>query len=138
MPLRKAGKVELLKKIQLFAGCSKAELSHIAAEADEITVPAGTMLMREGQRGRQFFVIIEGTVRVTRSGRKLRDFGPGDHLGDVALVTRLPRVASGVTTSPARLLVLTDTRFRALIMETPSIAVKVLRSVGERIHDTSI
>jgi CRP-like cAMP-binding protein len=138
MPLRKAGKVELLKKIPLFAGCSKAELAHIAAEADEITVPKGTVLMREGQRGRQFFVIIEGTVRVTRNGRKLRDFGPGDHLGDVALVTRLPRIASGVTTSPARLLVLTDTRFRALIMETPSIAVKVLQSVGERIHDTSI
>jgi CRP-like cAMP-binding protein len=83
-------------------------------------------------------VIVEGSVRVTKKGRKLRDFGPGDYIGDVALVTRLPRTASGVTTTPVRLLVLTDVAFRELIVQMPSVAVNVLRSVGERLHSVSI
>lgn len=101
-------------------------------------MPSGTVLMTEGKRGQQFYVIIEGTVRVTKKGRKLADFGPGDYIGDVALVTKLPRTASGVTTSPVSALVLTDHAFRELINQVPSIAIKVLRSVGERLNSSSV
>jgi len=136
--LRKATKIDLLKSVPLFSECSKAELARIATLADEIAMPDGTVIIREGDVGREFFVIVEGTVRVTRKGRKLGDFGPGDYVGEVALVTGLPRVAGCVATSPVRLLVLSDSAFRGLISQSPSIAVKVLKSLGERLHAASI
>jgi CRP/FNR family cyclic AMP-dependent transcriptional regulator len=136
--LRKATKIDLLKSVPLFSECSKAELARIATLADEIAMPDGTVLIREGDVGREFFVIVEGTVRVTRKGRQLGDFGPGDYVGEVALVTGLPRVAGCVATSPVRLLVLSDSAFRGLISQSPSIAVKVLKSLGERLHAASI
>jgi CRP-like cAMP-binding protein len=134
MKLRQATKVDLLRAVPLFAGCSRAELAEIARWVDEVVVPEGTTLMREGETGRELYVIVEGSVRVTRKGRKLDDFGPGSYIGDVALITRLPRGATGVTTSPSRLLVMTDNAFRSVIRQSPSIALKVLESVGERMH----
>jgi CRP-like cAMP-binding protein len=130
--LRKATKIDLLKGVPLFGGCSRAELAQIARWVDELVVPEGTVLMREGEIGREVYVIVEGSVRVMRKGRKLADFGPGSYIGDVALITRLPRGATGVTTSPARLLVMTDTAFRSVVRQSPSIALKVLESVGQR------
>ena len=138
MPLRSNAKIEVLKSVPLFAGCSRAELARIAHVADETEVPAGTELMTEGTQGQQFCAILEGTVRVTRGGRKLRDCGPGEYIGDVALVTGLPRIATGRAITDVRILVITAADFRALIMQTPSVAVKVLKSVGERLHDASI
>jgi CRP-like cAMP-binding protein len=130
--LRKATKIDLLKGVPLFGECSRAELAQIARWVDELVVPEGTVLMREGEIGREVYVIVEGSVRVTRKGRKLADFGPGSYIGDVALITRLPRGATGVTISPARLLVMTDTAFRSAVRQSPSIALKVLDSVGQR------
>lgn len=137
MRVRQSTKIDLLKGVPLFAGCSRAELARIARWTDELVVPEGTVLMREREIGREFYVIVEGAVRVTRKGRKLQDFGPGSYIGDVALITRLPRGATAVATSSARLLVMTDTAFRSVVHQSPSIALKVLESVGERLHQAS-
>ena len=69
--LRKDAKIELLRQVTLFAGCSKKELGQIALIADEIDFPAGKALIRQGETGRQFFVVIEGTVKVTQDGKKI-------------------------------------------------------------------
>lgn len=136
MPLRRDAKVELLKKVALFSGCSKSELRELAKTADELDVREGTVLMREGTPGREFFVLIEGTARVTRKGRKIADLGPGDWLGEIALITSGPRTATVTTTSPVDLLVISDRRFRTVVETMPSIALKVLSRIGERLaHD---
>ena len=70
--LRKDTKIELLKRVPLFAGCSKAELGKIASIADEIDLSAGKVMIREGEIGRQFYVLIEGSVDVTQKGRSFR------------------------------------------------------------------
>ena len=138
MRLRKSTKVDLIGKVPLFAGCSKRELSRIAAITDELGVRKGNTLIREGERGREFFVIVEGTVRVTRGSRKLRDMGPGDWAGEIALIADSPRTATVVTTSPCRLLVVTDRAFKAVIEETPSIALKLMQALGDRLHATEL
>ena len=138
MALRKNTKVDLISKVPLFAGCSKRELSSIAAIADELDVREGTTLIREGERGREFFVIVEGTARVTRNGRKLNDIGPGDWAGEIALITDSPRTASVVTTSAGRLLVVTDRAFRLVLEEAPSISLKLMKSLGDRLHTTTL
>ena len=131
--LRKNRKIELLANVPLFAGLSKRELGDIASVTDELDVPAGKTLMREGERGREFLVIESGTVDVTREGRVVRQLGPGDWVGEIALIADIPRTATVTTTSDARLLVLTDRAFAKLVRDVPSITYKVLRSVGDRL-----
>ena len=133
MALRRDAKVELLKKVPLFAGCSKSELRELAKTADELDVREGTVLTREGKSGREFFVLISGTARVTKKSRKVADLGPGDWLGEIALLTDSPRTATVTATSAVDLLVITDRRFRTVVETMPSIALKVLSSIGERL-----
>jgi CRP/FNR family cyclic AMP-dependent transcriptional regulator len=134
--LGKNAKIELLKKVPLFAGCSKAELREVAMTADEIDLREGYVLTREGRPGREFFVLVEGTVTVTKDGKKLADMGAGDWFGEIALLTYTPRTATVTATSPVRVLVITDRAFRRVVETMPRIALKVLASVGQRLdHD---
>ena len=133
MALRSDAKIELLKKVPLFAGCSKNELRQLAKTADEIDLRQGTVLTREGRPGREFFVLIDGTAEVTKKGKKIADLGPGDWLGEIALITDSPRTATVTATSPVDVLVITDRRFRSVVETMPSIALKVLACVGERL-----
>jgi len=133
MPLRRNAKIELLKTVPLFAGCSKSELGQLAKTADEIDLRQGTVLTREGRPGREFFVLIDGTAEVTKKGKKIADLGPGDWLGEIALITDSPRTATVTATSPVDVLVITDRRFRSVVETMPSIALKVLACVGDRL-----
>lgn len=133
MLLGRDAKVELLKSVPLFAGCSKKELRQLAATADEVDVREGYILVREGRPGREFFVLIDGTARVTAKGRTLAELEGGDWLGEIALLTKVPRTATVTTTSAVRALVVTDRSFRRLVETMPSIALKVLASVGDRL-----
>lgn len=133
MALGKNSKIELLKRVPLFSGCSKAELRQLASQADEIDLRQGYVLMREDRPGREFVVLVEGTVRVTKKDRTLADLGAGDWLGEIALLTNVPRTATVTATSPIRVLVVTDRSFRRVVESMPSIALKVLASVGNRL-----
>lgn len=135
MRLGKRGKTDLLGAVPLFAGLSKKELGEVAAIADEIALPAERPLTVEGEAGREFFVIVDGTVVVTRRKRKVNELGPGDWLGEIALVAHVPRTATVTTTSPVRLLVVNEQAFRGLMQQIPAIAVKVLATVGERLAE---
>lgn len=138
MRLHKDAKIELLKRVPLFMGCSKAELQQIATLADELDLAEGATLIREGERGREFIVVAEGTVRVTRAGKTLSELGSGDFIGEIALVADVPRTATVTATSPVRLLVVTDRAFRTVLEQMPSIATKVLQSLGERLHADAV
>jgi CRP/FNR family transcriptional regulator, cyclic AMP receptor protein len=131
--LGRNAKIDLLKGVPLFAGCSKKELRELALVADELDLREGRTLVREGQPGREFFVLIEGGVRVSRKGRKLSDLGPGDWFGEIALLTNAPRTATVTATSPVRVLVVTDRSFRRLVESMPTIALKVLATLGQRL-----
>ena len=71
MPLRKNAKIELIKSVPLFSSCSKKELAAIAAQADELVVPEGKTLTKQGDRGREFMVIVDGSAEVRKNGRKM-------------------------------------------------------------------
>ena len=138
MPLHKNSKIELIKSVPLFSGCSKRELAEIASLADEIEIPEGKTLTKEGELGREFLVIVEGTVDVTREGRKLAPRGRADCVGEIALILDVPRTATVTTTSPVRALVLTDRAFRSLLERSPQLQLKVLRSLAERLAPEAV
>ena len=122
----------------LFARCSKRELAEIASLADEIDLREGKELTRQGERGREFFVLIDGEADVRQDGKRLRKFGPGDFFGEIALVSRIPRTATVVATSPVRALVVTDRAFRTLLEHSPQIQTKVLEALAERVAPTAL
>lgn len=128
----KNAKVKRLKEVPLFSECSKRELEEIAAVADELSFPAGRVLIEEGARGREFIVVLDGEVEVRRQGRRLPR-GDASHFGEVALLTGAPRNATVTTTTAVGALVITDRAFDRLLNGSPSIRRKVLASLASRI-----
>ncbi len=138
MRLHKDAKVELISRVPLFARCSKKELRMIANLADQIEWPDGKTLIQEGRLGSEFFILIEGTASVSQGGSKLRDLAAGDWVGEIALISDVPRTATVVATSPIRALVMTRGSFSQLMTDSPSIAAKVLAGLGERVAPETV
>ena len=105
----------------------------MAGVADELALPAGTILMREGAVGKELVVLIDGEVDVTQGSTRIATRAGGDFVGELALVTQRPRTATVTATSEIRVLVVTAGAFQRLLHDVPTIAVKVLKAVGERL-----
>jgi CRP-like cAMP-binding protein len=134
---RSGTKIDLIARAPLFAGLSKAQLGQVASIADEIDLPESKVLMRQGERGREFYVLLDGEVEVARDGKSIATRGAGDFLGEIALVSSLPRTATVTTRTPVRALVIRDVEFRGLLERTPAIALKVLQALAERLPPDS-
>ncbi len=126
-------KIDLIRKVPLFARCSRAELKEIALLADEIDLHEGKEMTREGAPGREFFVLLEGTADVKKNRRRVNRLGPGDFFGEIALVSHEPRTATVIATSPVRALVITDRSFRRLLDDAPQVQTKVMEAMAERL-----
>ena len=131
--LRKNAKVELIKSVPLFEELSRRHLDEVASIADEIDLREGKELTKEGRPGREFFVLIEGSADVKKGSRRVNEMGPGDFFGEIALVTKRPRTATVVATSPVRALVITDRSFRTLLERQPEIQAKVMSALAARL-----
>jgi CRP/FNR family cyclic AMP-dependent transcriptional regulator len=131
--LRHNEKVDLIKRAPLFWSCSKRELEQIAQLADEIDLREGKEMTRQGDRGREFFVLLEGDADVVKDGKSINRLGAGDFFGEIALVSDTPRTATVTATSPVRALVITDRSFRRLLNDQPEIQNKVLAALAARL-----
>jgi CRP/FNR family cyclic AMP-dependent transcriptional regulator len=137
MQLRKNAKVELLRQVPLFSQCSKRELETVAQIADEVSVDEGTELTRQGDRGREFGVIVDGSASVSADGNQIAALDAGDFFGEIALVSDIPRTATVTATSPVRLLVVSARDFRRLMRESPAVQNKVLQALAHRVAELS-
>jgi CRP/FNR family transcriptional regulator, cyclic AMP receptor protein len=127
-------KAEALGRAPLFRDLSKHELGELAKATEDLEVEAAKVLTREGDLGREFFVIVEGEVSVTKDGEEIRRLGPGDFFGEIALVYEDARRTATVTaTTPLRFFVLTRQSFRSLLERQPEIEEKVMRVLEERL-----
>jgi CRP-like cAMP-binding protein len=121
-----------LRSVPLFDSLSSDERRTIAQHADEIEVPEGTELVRQGEFAYEFFVLEEGTAEVVRDGKRVAELGPGDFLGEMGIVSKAVRNATVVTTSPARAIVMTEQAFRSTRALNPSVADRITAAVEER------
>ena len=138
MLLRKSAKEQLIKSVPLFSHCNGRELSALAAEADELTLPEGKDLTTQGERGREFMVIVDGSARVLKNGRTVNELGSGDFIGEIALLADVPRTATVTTTSETTVLVLTDRAFKRVADKIPSVHASLLAALSERLQADSI
>jgi CRP-like cAMP-binding protein len=103
-------------------------------ESDDVNKrPSGKVLIREGAPGREFIVILEGTVEVRRKGRRLPQAGDSSFFGEAALLTGAPRNATVTTTSPVATLIITDRAFQRLLKASPTIQGKTLTALATRL-----
>lgn len=102
---------------------------------EEITVPAGRVLVEEGAPGREFFFIVDGEASVKVRNRKVARLGPGSYFGELSLLDRQPRSATVVSDTDMTLLVLDQRRFNGLLDEMPTLAHKLLAAMAQRIRE---
>lgn len=130
-------KVQALKGVPLFEGLSRKELLQLERVCDDLQVEPGKVLCTEGEVGQEFFVLVDGKVEVTRKGRRVATLRGGDFVGEIALVTELPRTATVTAETPVRLFVLTRRQFHGVLDQNPKVERKVLRALARRLAETS-
>lgn len=128
-------KAELLGNVPLFSACSKRDLSRIAALVDEIDVPEGRVLTRQGEPGWECFVIADGRAKAAMRGIRTKSLGPGDVVGEMALLDQGPRSATVTAQTDMRLLVLSSRGFSALINQVPLVARRIMATLARRLRE---
>ncbi|MBA3288485.1 MAG: cyclic nucleotide-binding domain-containing protein [Acidimicrobiia bacterium] len=127
--------VDHLRNVPLFAGCTRKELERIAKSGDEIRMTAGSLIVDQGQTGREAFVVLDGTVTVKRNGRKVVTVGPGAIVGELSLLDHGPRTATAVCDTECSLFVISQRHFIAVLDDVPTIAHKLLNTMAGRIRE---
>lgn len=126
-------KLALIAKVPLLAGLDRKQLEKVGRLADEVDLAAGKVVARQGASADEFFIIVDGTVRIERDGQHLRDLGPGDFFGELAMLGKMPRTATATCITACRLLVVGHREFNALLADFPGIQGAVLHAVAQRL-----
>jgi CRP-like cAMP-binding protein len=130
-------KVEALRRAPLFEDLSRKELVQLARVSEDLEVPPGKVLCKEGEVGQEFFVIVEGQAEVTRGGRRFATPAGGEFFGEIALLQEIPRMATVTAKTSLRFFVLKRRDFRRLIEQNPSVERKVMRALARRVVELS-
>jgi NTE family protein len=134
MQVRRTAEVELLRAVPVFSGCTNEELEVLAAEADELIVESGTTLIRQGEPGREFLVLVDGSAEVWKNGRRINQIGVGDFLGEISLFSGAAATATVTTTSRTQLLVLTNSAFHRAVKQMASAREAILGALSQRLQ----
>jgi CRP/FNR family cyclic AMP-dependent transcriptional regulator len=127
-----------LRTIPMFADLDDDEVDAVARLATELDLPAGKVLMREGEFAHEMVVLVSGTVEVTLHGEHIADIGPGGFAGEMALLTHAQRNSTVVTKTQVDVIHIDGRSFSALLDEVPQIAVKMLPIVAGRVTANSV
>jgi len=117
----------------MFAGCSEAELAEIDRLADEVSIEPGRVVMRQGDLGQEFAVVVSGSLDVVKDDVAVASLGPGDYFGELALLETIPRTASVVATSDVVLEVIDRRGFNTLLDDLPSLSRSMVKGMAHRL-----
>jgi CRP-like cAMP-binding protein len=124
-----------LAAVPLFAACSRKELQRIAKASDQSELEAGRVLTRQGETGREAFVIVEGEAKVERNGKKIATLGPGSCIGELSLLDKGPRTATVTALTPLTVLVLGPREFSGVLEEVPGLSHKLLAALASKVRE---
>lgn len=126
---------ELLAQVPLFKDLSKKHLQQVSTLTTRIDAPAGKVLTREGETGREFILILEGEVEIRRGDDVIATRGAGSYIGEIALIEHQPRTATVVATTPVVLEVIGQREFATLLRDEPEIGEQIKATAEERLAD---
>ena len=126
---------EQLAAVPLLEGLSKRQLRRISSLMTRIDRPAGQVLTTEGQPGLEFFIVLEGELEVRQGDRVIATRGPGEYVGEIALVDRRPRTATVVATTPVSVEVLNRREFMSLLAQAPDLSEHIMGTMAKRLAD---
>jgi CRP/FNR family transcriptional regulator, cyclic AMP receptor protein len=122
---------EDLKRVPLFSGLSQRQLRQLAKDFSERRVPVGALLAKQGEMsGVAFFVIAEGEAAVILDGNRVDTIGPGDHFGELAMISQRERMATVEALTPMRCHTIQFWDFRAFAKKNPDVTWKLLQHVA--------
>ena len=124
-----------LATVPLFSGATTKELRSVAKASVEMTIDEGKQFVTQGEIGREAFIIVEGQAEVSRGGNKITTLGPGDCVGELALLDHGPRTASVTAMTPLTVLVLGPREFAGLLDELPALNRKMLAALASKVRD---
>jgi ATP-binding cassette subfamily B protein len=130
--------VDVLGRVPIFAGVEPTALEQLASLFSEQVFPAGSVITREGERGARalaFFIIVEGTATVSKSGQRVASLGPGDHFGEIALFHDVPRAATVTAHTHLVCLALSSWEFRPFVEANPAVGWRMLETMSQRLAD---
>ena len=132
-------RILLLREIPIFADLSPEDLKRVAEIAREQWYPQNTAIFQQGEEGNMMFVIVEGHVQVVRTiagkDQIWAERGPGDFVGEMAIIESAPRSATLHTQSEVRVLAIDDETFKGILRERPNVSFAVLRSISRRLRE---
>jgi CRP-like cAMP-binding protein len=131
---RRDPKVDRLRHVAPFAACSDRELAWVARHTAEHRMEAGEVLVREGEVGREVFVIVEGFATVHVGGQLVARLGPGEFVGELALLDRRCRTATVVAETPVVVTVSGIGEFAELLTHAPHVTRKLLSAMAGRLR----
>lgn len=124
-----------LAGLPAFSGLSKADLRKIERLMTPINIKSGKTLMKQGAVGAEAFVIVEGKASVRKGSRVVATVGPGDVIGEMAILSRHPRSATVTAETDMLVEVLSRREFSSLLDEVPSLSKKIMLSVIDRLNE---
>jgi CRP-like cAMP-binding protein len=127
--------IKYLAQVPLFSACSQDELRRLSRHTTEIPVAEGHELVKEGDPGLEFFIVVEGHAKVTRRGRKVGELGPGSFFGELAVLVDRPRNATVTALTPMEVIVLHRREFTAALEEAPRLSRKIMTGMAARLAD---
>lgn len=130
--------IEMLEKAPLWSGLSKKELKSMVSASRERRFESGDTIVKKGEGGVGFYLILDGSVEIRSDGNTLSKLGPGQFFGEMSVLDNQPRSADVVTVQPSRVLILTAWEFKGLISAKPRIALKMLQELVRRLRNTNL
>jgi CRP-like cAMP-binding protein len=124
---------ERLARIPLFEGLSKKQLSQVSSLMTPLDLKAGKVLARQGEVGREFLILLEGQVEVVRDGKIIAVRGPGDFIGEIALLDNRPRTATVTARTDVVVEVLNRGEFASLLAKAPELSAQVMATMARRL-----
>lgn len=131
---RQSDKIDVLKRVPLFGNLSQRQLNLIAKHADEVNLPAGKVLAKQGELGLEFLLLVEGRARVQKNGKVIAHLAAGDFFGEMSLIDGKPRSATVIAETPVTLLVIHRRSFNYLLDTIPGLPRKILITLCERLR----
>jgi CRP-like cAMP-binding protein len=127
---------DLLATVPLLSGLDKKQRERMARDFKERDIPAGTVIIRQGdEHGMGFFILADGEATVTVDGAEVAKLGPGSYFGEIALISDRVRTATVTASTDVRVLVMMLTDFRAFVRGDADVAWKLLEHVGMLLHN---